>query len=86
MSGETRRIAGRLRKGNLSCPRLHFDAAGRDRLRELARSTHSRYADQLFDGVERNKKMAWLKAYPELHTVRAEPRFQTLPDQLKFPG
>ena len=35
---------------------------------------------------ERSPWMAWLKAYPELDTVRAEPRFQTLLDQLKFPG
>ena len=43
-------------------PSLHFDAAGRERLREAAASTHRRYVTLLLEWVDRNA--AWS---PPLH-------------------
>ena len=53
---ETERLAGQLQSLRLSHPRLHFDAEGRSGLRARAGGTHRRYAEMLFEWVERNRE------------------------------
>src|SRR5690242_7540630 len=51
-----RALVDHLRAPRPGHPRLHFDAAGREALRERARGTHRRYAEILFEWVERRRE------------------------------
>jgi hypothetical protein len=50
-ASSTADVVPRLRSLTPAHPRLHFDAAGREELRERARGTHRRYADLLLEWV-----------------------------------
>jgi hypothetical protein len=53
-----RSLAQKLDAFELSRPRLHFDAAGRDQLRARAASTQLRYAELLLEWVQRHHEWA----------------------------
>ena len=55
-------LLARLRKLQLSHPRLHFDRAGRKVLRDRARTTHRRYAKLLFEWVSKHGE--WTPPFP----------------------
>ena len=57
-------LVARLRRMRLSHPRLHFDHAGRNDLRDRARTTHQRYSELLLDWVGKHRK--WTPPFPRV--------------------